>query len=1087
MEHRPTTNSDPHGRGVGGVAGAFGWAGMLRRRTRRQGRFSGAGPGRRSHYATVAAVLVTAVLVASACQWPPGVADDPALMAMLGAGSVRARPPGQMPDDDGGGVLVDRVYVEARARLAADGAVEVSARVNATALNWQPQRHLFDYPNATVGEWWTSTPIGPADVGVSTVRIQARRLADDRIELAVLTPDGQEVHPREPLLSYTSLGADDWTYTTPVVLTAAGEPAPTPRHDLTTENRFVSIGVGDRGGCGLRGDGTIDCWSKSRSEAMPVVGPFTDLSSGCWHHIDGDLVCGYDITQSRLGPFIAASGACGVRPSGTIECSESQLIAMPPGGPFVEISVGRLHACAIRFNGELACWGDNSIYRYSDHGAGTIYERYPGPVDAPSGLFTAVAAGWHHTCGIHTGGEVACWGDNYYGQSTPPEGTFTTLRVARDFTCGLRSDGTASCWGGRPGTGDKFETHVENAPSPPPLGYFVALDMGSARACGLRASGNVDCWYPGSSYPEAEGRTHFDSSTGQDYGAWSVTYEITYVPAGLFQSLSIGARHACGIRSEGDVICWGADLQTQSSPPIRVFDTLDAGGYHTCGLLQDGGVHCWGDNSLGQLDAPPGVFAVLTAGWQHTCALRISGLIACWGQNSHGAAKPPSGSFAAISAGGRHSCATNTAGQINCWGDDTYGQSSPPNGPFTELSSGALHTCALRPNGTAECWGDDRYEQSTVPPGTFSAISAGWDYTCALRSDKEIECWGAATGEPGAVPPPRGPFSSVHAGSQIACGIRADGTAECWIATGQRTIDASGEFPTTRAPTGLFRSLSAGDGHTCAIRTDNMLACWGQNIHAQATPPAGAYKMVSAGANHTCAINLDSVTICWGENTFGQASAPASLLRAISAGTYHTCGIDSHDSLTCWGDDTYEQTTTPGGRFRAVTAGERHTCGLRPDHTIVCWGDDTFGQITPPAGTYHSITAGKLHTCALSTHDRHITCWGYSSEDDEYSPFANVEQRPIPQGEFIAITAGARHSCAIGTEGLVECWPRHGGRGPSHDSGYSSLHEWYAWKDSRVDPLSGSFVALSAGTYHTCGIRPDQTIDCWSANEPRNP
>ena len=45
--------------------------------------------------------------------------------------------------------------------------------------------------------------------------------------------------------------------------------------------------------------------------------------------------------------------------------------------------------------------------------------------------------------------------------------------------------------------------------------------------------------------------------------------------------------------------------------------------------------------------------------------------------------------------------------------------------------------------------------------------------------------------------------------------------------------------------------------------------------------------------------------------------------------------------------------------------------------------------------------------------------------------------------------------------------------------------EWDPWNDSRATPLPGPFTAISVGNVHTCGIRTDGTIDCWSANEPR--
>jgi hypothetical protein len=67
-------------------------------------------------------------------------------------------------------------------------------------------------------------------------------------------------------------------------------------------------------------------------------------------------------------------------------------------------SAGGAHSCAIRGDGALVCWGDDS----------------KGQLDGiPAGTFTAVSAGGAHSCGAPATGRLACWGDNAYGQSQP--------------------------------------------------------------------------------------------------------------------------------------------------------------------------------------------------------------------------------------------------------------------------------------------------------------------------------------------------------------------------------------------------------------------------------------------------------------------------------------------------------------------------------------------------------------------------------------------------------------------------------------------------------------------------------------------
>ena len=61
------------------------------------------------------------------------------------------------------------------------------------------------------------------------------------------------------------------------------------------------------------------------------------------------------------------------------------------------------------------------------------------------------------------------------------------------------------------------------------------------------------------------------------------------------------------------------------------------------------------------------------------------------------------------------------------------------------------------------------------------------------------------------------------------------------------------------------------------------------------------------------------------------------------------------------------------------------------------------------------------------------------------------------------ISAGWYHSCGVKTDGTVDCW------------GYNSQGQSTA--------PSGTFVQVSAGLYHSCGVRTDGTLDCWGRND----
>ena len=63
---------------------------------------------------------------------------------------------------------------------------------------------------------------------------------------------------------------------------------------------------------------------------------------------------------------------------------------------------------------------------------------------------------------------------------------------------------------------------------------------------------------------------------------------------------------------------------------------------------------------------------------------------------------------------------------------------------------------------------------------------------------------------------------------------------------------------------------------------------------------------------------------------------------------------------------------------------------------------------------------------------------------------------------FLSVSAGWEHTCGVRTDGSVACWGSNG-------SGQSA-------------PPAGSFTSVSGGHFHTCGVRVDGTVACWGSN-----
>ena len=77
-----------------------------------------------------------------------------------------------------------------------------------------------------------------------------------------------------------------------------------------------------------------------------------------------------------------------------------------------------------------------------------------------------------------------------------------------------------------------------------------------------------------------------------------------------------------------------------------------------------------------------------------------------------------------------------------------------------------------------------------------------------------------------------------------------------------------------------------------------------------------------------------------------------------------------------------------------------------------------------------------------------------------------------PDGSFVSVSAGGGHSCGVKTDGMVACW------GSNEDT--QGVFLGYA------TPPSGTFVSVSAGVLHSCGVMTSGIVACWGSNEDLN-
>ena len=351
---------------------------------------------------------------------------------------------------------------------------------------------------------------------------------------------------------------------------------------VATSLRFTDLAVGLHHACGLTAAGTIYCWGANEYGQLGSAEPMA--------------MCDHGATPCSSAPVPIVSTEA-----------------------FVGLAASLMHSCAATHAGAVWCWG------YGDGGqlGNGLSTSSATPVQvAGSTALTTVALGGSGliSCAISPAGAGFCWGpgggggglgDGTTGGANAPVAVagglvFSELAVGDNHACGIASGTVAYCWGhNNYGTLGLGVPGASSVPSPVAGGLaFTNISAGLAHTCGLVADGSAYCW-------------GFPPAVGSAVSGSSVSAPTPVAGDRHFKAISAGGNHTCALDAAGAAWCWGQNYggelgdgtHTDRAAPVAVATTLRfvmirAGG-STCALDAAGQAYCWGSNLFGQLGQPP--------------------------------------------------------------------------------------------------------------------------------------------------------------------------------------------------------------------------------------------------------------------------------------------------------------------------------------------------------------------------------------------------------------------------------------------------------------------------------------------------
>lgn len=312
---------------------------------------------------------------------------------------------------------------------------------------------------------------------------------------------------------------------------------------------------------------------------------------------------------------------------------------------------------------------------------------------------------------------------------------------------------------------------------------------------------------------------------------------------------------ACLIDEERRLWCWGDNvygivdpsdpvgLPGIELPPHRIGDWTDVqrvalSASHACALRGDGSVWCWGRSEDGEVDEDG-------TPRRHRAPVRTSG----------------EGTYDRVAVTSGTTCMRSSAGAWHCVGvgllhsilDPATASAPPTPGRFEvprvagaeQLAIRYDEVAALSPAGGGVAW-EGAHEPGPVPDLADAVeLGVGSSHVCAVRASGAVACWSASTPWPPDSPhyAPLRTFTvrgidDARAFTGTDCVRRADGSVACWgyVRDEFGNFQGPGEARRVEAPDGSTLVAAGTDARACAIAAGGQITCRLPSVESAWTP-----------------------------------------------------------------------------------------------------------------------------------------------------------------------------------------------------------------------------------------------------------